>query len=192
MLRKLIYLCFAVALFTACGDDPADPCADVDCGANGVCVDGTCDCEEGYSGANCEILDPCFNVDCGANGTCVDGTCDCEEGYYGEFCESLIQELFIGTWDGVDCDGDDYSIIISAGETPVDLVILNSGLEIAATIQSETMFEMPTQTIIEPFFQLEITVNGDGTLLENGKLSFAATVQSALGGGSCTSEMTKQ
>ena len=192
MFKNLIYLCFVVLLFTACGDDPVDPCADVDCGANGVCVTGTCDCEDGYSGVNCEIFDPCFNIECGENGTCVDGTCDCDDGYYGDNCENLIQDLFIGLWNGIDCEGDDYSITISAGATPTDLIILNTGLEINATIESESMFVMPTQTIIEPFFQIELTVNGDGTLLEDGTLSFAATVQSALGGGSCTSVMTKQ
>ena len=192
MLKKLIYLCFAVVMFSSCGDDPVDPCSGIDCGANGECVDGTCDCEDGYSGVNCEIFDPCFAVDCGDNGTCIDGTCDCEEGYTGETCETLIQDLFIGTWNGVDCEGDDYSITIQAGETPLDLIVVNSGLDIMAEIENETKFVMPVQTIIEPFFQLELTVSGDGTLLEDGTLSFAATVDSALGGGSCTSIMTKQ
>jgi len=192
MLKNLIYSCFAVLLFTACGDDPVDPCADVDCGANGMCLDGTCDCEDGYSGTNCEIFDPCFSVDCGENGQCVDGTCACDDGYYGDSCENLIQELFVGTWNGLDCDGDDYTIVISAGEMPLDLIIVNSGLEIAAVIESDTTFNVPTQVIIEPFFQTEVTVFGNGILQQDGKLSFTADVQSAFGGGVCTSEMTLQ
>lgn len=32
-----------------------DPCQDVSCGANGVCEDGTCLCDDGYEGTNCEI-----------------------------------------------------------------------------------------------------------------------------------------
>lgn len=32
----------------------ADPCKDIDCGANGTCVEGTCVCNNGYEGANCE------------------------------------------------------------------------------------------------------------------------------------------
>jgi len=138
------------------------------------------------------MVDPCAGIECGDNGTCVTGTCDCEAGFYGDSCENAIQDLFIGTWNGVDCDGDDYSITIEAGATPEDLVVLNTGLAIEALINNETMFTMPTQTIVEPFFSLEVTVSGDGTLLEDGTLSFAATVQSALGGGSCTSVMTKQ
>lgn len=159
MLKNLFYLCFTILLFTACGDDPMDPCADVDCGANGVCVDGTCDCNEGY---------------------------------YGDLCESLLQDRFLGTWSGVDCDGDPYSITVSAGETILDLVILNNGLEFMATIESPTVFVMPTQTVIEPFFQSEVIVVGNGTLLEDDLLSFAATVTSIFGGGSCTSELTLQ
>jgi hypothetical protein len=31
-----------------------DECKDVDCGANGTCVEGTCVCNEGYLGGSCE------------------------------------------------------------------------------------------------------------------------------------------
>ncbi len=159
MLKKLIYLCLAVVMISACGDDPIDPCAGVDCGANGVCIDGTCDCEDGY---------------------------------YGDSCDSLSQDLFLGTWNGVDCEGDDYTISITAGASPQDLVVINNGLQIAAVIENQSKFNIPTQTIVEPFFQIEIVIVGDGTLLEDGTLSFAASVSSPLGGGDCTSIMTKQ
>ena len=192
MLKKLIYLFFTVVMFTACGDDPIDPCAGIDCSANGVCVDGTCDCEDGYSGDNCEVFHPCFSVDCGDNGTCIDGACDCKEGFYGDNCENLIQDLFRGTWNGTDCDGDDYTITVIAGATPTDLIVLSTGLVITAMIESENKFVIPTQTLVEPIFQIEVVVSGDGTLLDDGTLSFAATVSSALGGGSCTSVLTAQ
>ena len=32
-----------------------DACKDVNCGANGICIDGTCECDPGYEGTNCEI-----------------------------------------------------------------------------------------------------------------------------------------
>ena len=140
MLKNLC-LCFAVVLFTACGDDE---------------------------------------------------TMGCDIGYYGDDCGNLLQDVFIGTWNGLDCDGDDYSIEIEKGATLTELIVVNSGLNIKANINSETKFTMPTQTLTEPFFMLDVTINGDGTLLEDGTLSFAATVASALGGGECTSVMTKQ
>ncbi len=31
-----------------------DACKDVECGANGVCVEGVCVCDDGYEGTNCD------------------------------------------------------------------------------------------------------------------------------------------
>ncbi|MGB0368432.1 MAG: calcium-binding EGF-like domain-containing protein [Flavobacteriales bacterium] len=33
-----------------------DECKDVDCGDNGTCVEGDCECDLGYEGTNCETL----------------------------------------------------------------------------------------------------------------------------------------
>jgi len=52
-LLSLSLLVFAGLTFTSC--DP-DPCKDVVCGDNGLCLDGFCDCNPGYSGESCEIL----------------------------------------------------------------------------------------------------------------------------------------
>jgi len=51
---KFSILSFITAFFfiiSSCGD----PCDDVDCGMEGICIDGTCLCTEGYEGTNCEI-----------------------------------------------------------------------------------------------------------------------------------------
>jgi hypothetical protein len=43
-------LAMSMALFlTSC-----DPCKDVDCGANGTCEEGVCNCDYGFEGTNCE------------------------------------------------------------------------------------------------------------------------------------------
>ena len=39
--------------------EPLDPCADVDCGEHGTCVDGACVCENGYGGNECKELFTC-------------------------------------------------------------------------------------------------------------------------------------
>jgi len=53
-LLSLSILLFAGLTFTSC--DP-DPCKDVVCDADhGICLDGTCDCDPGYSGSDCAIL----------------------------------------------------------------------------------------------------------------------------------------
>ncbi len=56
MSKKLVFLTMfflsATVFLTSCGD--SDPCKDVDCGANGTCFEGTCVCNIGYEGTNCD------------------------------------------------------------------------------------------------------------------------------------------
>ena len=46
---------------------------------NGNCIDGSCQCEEGYAGTLCNEL-ACVN------GTFENGKCKCIEGYFGTLC----------------------------------------------------------------------------------------------------------
>lgn len=90
-LSSLFWL-IVLVLFSQC----KEPCDNVDCGPNGTCIFGECDCEEGWSGERCEvnsITDPCANIDCGPNGDCVDGDCECDEGYFGSMCDKLCNEI---------------------------------------------------------------------------------------------------
>ena len=64
---KLTNFLWSTALFaallllvTACKDD--DPCQDTKCQNGGVCLDGTCDCPDGFSGPNCDVEDPCHEA----------------------------------------------------------------------------------------------------------------------------------
>ncbi len=85
-----------VLAFVACGD----PCDDVVCGPNGTCVEGDCLCNDGYSGANCQI-NICDSVNCN-NGNCdpVTGDCTCDDGYEGGFCDTEIRAKYFGTYSG--------------------------------------------------------------------------------------------
>ena len=51
-MKKSILILFFVNLFISflvgCGEESSDdPCDGIDCGANGTCVDGTCECDVG-------------------------------------------------------------------------------------------------------------------------------------------------
>eukprot|EP01065_Artemidia_motanka_P041243 TRINITY_DN5312_c0_g1_i1.p1 TRINITY_DN5312_c0_g1~~TRINITY_DN5312_c0_g1_i1.p1 ORF type:complete len:3109 (+),score=985.10 TRINITY_DN5312_c0_g1_i1:86-9412(+) len=61
----------------------------------------TCDCAEGYSGANCETnTDDCASNPCGAHGTCYDLSpakapwfqCVCAQGWSGTLCDQDVDE----------------------------------------------------------------------------------------------------
>ena len=49
----LFMLIGTITLFTSCEDDP---CSDVICENGGTCVEGTCNCTDGYEGADCSTL----------------------------------------------------------------------------------------------------------------------------------------
>ena len=116
---KLSFLVLTLFVF-AC----SDPCDDVNCGTNGTCDDGTCICEEGYSGANCET-NICETTDC-INGDCnpITGVCNCSEGYEGLACDTEIRAKYIGTYSGSleSC----LASIPGGASLPVELLIIQA------------------------------------------------------------------
>ena len=50
-LRHTIVLISLLFFFSQC----SEPCGDMACKNNGICVDGVCDCPEGFTGTTCEI-----------------------------------------------------------------------------------------------------------------------------------------
>ena len=63
-------LLFSTLEFAACKKETvSDPCAETYCLNGGDCLDGTCICPSGFSGANCEIEDT-SGFSC-SNGTCI-------------------------------------------------------------------------------------------------------------------------
>ena len=57
----------------------ADPCANMNCGDNGTCVDGACVCEDGWTGKLCDEQEIQICADfpdvCNECQTCVEGVC---------------------------------------------------------------------------------------------------------------------
>lgn len=56
----------------------------MDCGPHGSCISGMCQCEEGWTGAECEQRD--CHPRCIDHGICREGKCDCHQGWTGEHC----------------------------------------------------------------------------------------------------------
>lgn len=50
-MKNFVILSFLIFNLSSC----SDPCDNVVCNNGGVCIDGTCDCELGFEGADCSI-----------------------------------------------------------------------------------------------------------------------------------------
>ena len=98
--------------FAAC-----NPCRNTHCENGGVCIEGTCNCQNPYTGKNCEI-DACTNVICNNGGNCVSGICDCTTGYEGSECDSLTTSKFVGTFSVASGCGSSHYISVSASGPP--------------------------------------------------------------------------
>ena len=75
---------------------------------NGVCLDGVCACNKGWSGEDCSSR-VCYN-DCNENGLCLNGTCVCNRRYTGEDCSVDVailkeEEIYQSVSDKIDKNG---------------------------------------------------------------------------------------
>lgn len=129
-LLSVLVLFFTVVLFQSCENDP---CEDVTCLNDGICLDGTCDCTTGYSGANC-------GTHCSAD---IVGTWDVTNGQT-TFCDFGKYEFTKGSTDTeilvslTSADG--FIVITGTGTLSLDCssmtytVIINSTSTISGTL----------------------------------------------------------
>lgn len=206
-LTKIISLLALVAVLAiGCGDE----CDDINCGANGTCVDGTCQCDEGFSGSNCEI-NVCDTVDCGDNGSCVNGDCECDTGYEGASCETEAREKYVGNYQGdiIPCLPSLLTGLIPAEDleqlrtTPLEVFATDSdilivdigtssdilGFSIKADITQESFdVEDFSQELDAGFLTLTVTGRGTGQLVDESTIIMNLTVDFVLPTGELTSE----
>lgn len=94
-----------------------DACAGIDCGAHGVCENGSCVCEADYMGTHCETRRDCI----GSNFVWTGSTCTCAANYEGPRCERCAAGLLCVP---LDKNGRRYGSVRISNET-ILLQILN-------------------------------------------------------------------
>ncbi|XP_014325282.1 N-acetylglucosamine-1-phosphodiester alpha-N-acetylglucosaminidase [Xiphophorus maculatus] len=70
-------------------------CQPTNCSEHGECVDGRCQCEEGWQGAACDTL-VCQPPTCGCHGFCTASGCICDAGWRGTNCSEACLPGFYG------------------------------------------------------------------------------------------------
>ncbi|XP_070560318.1 teneurin-3-like [Ptychodera flava] len=60
-------------------------CEDLSCSGLGICRNGTCECDTGWTGPLC--TNRSCETGCNIHGTCISGTCSCDKGWSGIACE---------------------------------------------------------------------------------------------------------
>ena len=150
----------------ACGDE--NLCKDVECGANGTCLDGDCVCDDGY-----EI---------GASGQ----------------CDTESRAKFLGTYNATETctppSSGSYSNTITASGSDVTKVVISnfgdSGLNATATVNGSDV------TVDSQTFNIggtSYTITGDGSLSASGNV-ITLTYEARAGGVvafNCTVTMNK-
>ena len=93
LLIKNITLLLLLLLIVLAGSSRANanPCAD-NCNNHGVCTNGKCYCQPGWSGDTCQNqanANPCAD-NCSNHGVCKNGKCYCHPGFTGQNCEQQL------------------------------------------------------------------------------------------------------
>lgn len=176
MKNTIFYLCLlSLGFLLAC---EKDPCAELECLNGGQCLDGLCDCPEGYIGADCGIgLDPCAQADCDPLRTdsCLalsfsEARCICIRGFEGDKCEDRWEDKFVGSYNASEvCNGTGelFPMTLSIGPDPQTITL--AGLNNQSGVATKVVGSLINATVFDIKLQFMAfgSVSGAG-LLENG------------------------
>uniref|UniRef100_UPI00398F033B tenascin-like isoform X7 n=1 Tax=Pristiophorus japonicus TaxID=55135 RepID=UPI00398F033B len=85
------------------GINCTEPDCPENCNKRGMCINGKCLCEEGFTGEDCSFEVTCLN-DCSDQGRCINGVCQCFISYTGEDCSQELCRIDCGVY-GTCADG---------------------------------------------------------------------------------------
>lgn len=161
MISKPYVLLFFLLLSLLIGCRP-DPCANLDCQNGGVCIDGACECPDGFIGPECVTeLDPCILKQClGAQTeSCTlnddnEAVCNCKDGFEGELCDDLWTEKFSGEFNCIEeCDGNSILFPVRIEEGPefkrITIINFHNAFDDSLMLESKLVAELINPTVLE-------------------------------------------
>lgn len=186
----LLFIAFIAAALTSC-----DPCSDVTCLNAGICVDGTCECPVGFSGATCEIEDLCITneVECLNDGECVNGECECTDWYTGEDCGDRVVDQWSGLYGGLYVCSftyfNHYFNFAPLSTTDNEMLITDNSnpyaREFTAEFTSADDFDIPQQTVDSDDPDV-IIVSGNGSFSSSGEITMLLNYTNSTQGSNTT------
>lgn len=137
-----------------------DPCANQICTNGGTCIDGECDCPEGFIGPQCTIpLDPCITKACIESSTirCEQGSggearCICEDGFEGDVCGDQWTDKFLGEFTASEsCNGIgfNFDMNVLAGPEFKKFTLANFRNEATDSLTAKVVAEMVNPTVFD-------------------------------------------
>lgn len=160
---RLLSIFVALAFFTLLGCK--DECEGVNCNNNGTCIDGTCACDLGYDGADCET--------------------ELRLGFIGDYEGPIDCGIILGNTDA--------TLSISSEVSAADQISLDFDIDIldiapvTATVSSEDNFTINTnmQSVEINGQQVEVTISGEGVLQSDNSISILLNTDPGFGVISC-------
>lgn len=199
-MKAFVYLLFPLMALLACRPDPCDR---LNCRNGGICVDGECDCPEGFIGPECTIqLDPCQQKDCDERQTArceVNAAglaqCICREGFEGEFCDIAWTQKYLGSYqvtESCDAGGFFYPLTIEDGPEFGKFTLTNFHNQASTTTTAKIVATLVTSNVfqIEPQFMSFGIVEGGG-VLENEQISYAFSIVNGSDTLNCTATLVR-
>jgi hypothetical protein len=102
-MKNIIYSLTLVILLCAvsCQKQESDRCTGIFCQNGGTCVDGDCQCINGFTGNRCQTaFDSCSITSFCGHGNCDNGHCNCDLNWTGLHCDQQIAPIdsFVGVY----------------------------------------------------------------------------------------------